>query len=187
MTETRAKTEGADTPPRCTAGSSTDNACWREATEPLYIRGGEPIVCAEHAAVLILGQEVDRAPEDLDTLYAWLRQLGAPGYRGQGDRAQLERHLEGAMEAMLAEYFELRVRMQAAKAVADQAEGEEPLSQEEAMRLAHNFLIPDAYSDAQLILEDVPEDAYRTRDKWFIVATIARAAEEARAGGNPAA
>lgn len=184
MTETARTTrvEGADTPRLCIAGSSTESACWREATEPLCIGGKEPQLCAEHAAVLSLSHETDRALEDLDTLHGWFRQLAAPALGDQGDRGHLERHLEEAMEAILAEYFELRVQMKVAKAVAERREGEEPLSPEEATRMARPFLVGDAYMDARLILEDVPEDTYGSRDKWFIIATIARAAEEAKVG-----
>jgi hypothetical protein len=76
------------------------------------------------------------------------------------------------------------VKAYAADLAAIQGPDEDPLTREQAQRLAEPWLRCDALVDAQAVLEDlkdVPEEVFGARSRWALIAAIAAASTEAGA------
>jgi hypothetical protein len=85
----------------------------------------------------------------------------------------------------IGEYWQAAVKAYAADLAAIQGPDEDPLTREQAQRLAEPWLRCDALVDAQAVLEDlkdVPEEVFGARSRrWVLIAAIAAASTEAGA------
>jgi hypothetical protein len=64
----------------------------------------------------------------------------------------------------------------AAEQTADQ---KQPLAWEEEEELARRIVLADALNDARMVLEDLPGELLKLRDRWATVDALATAAETA--------
>ena len=158
----------------CACGAHSERPCWRPAAELRWHSDPEPTICAEHARLFDLQEQVEGSLEDLDSMHGWIAQLGAQFRRGE-DRSRLDCRLRAIFDEMLSEYFSLALQMRAAQLVAGQGEGDEPLEPKEAQELARGIMVSDALGSAGLIIEDAAPEVYGGHDKWFIVAAIQEA------------
>jgi hypothetical protein len=184
MMATQESTSGADKHRLCMVkdGGGTV-ACWREATERLGSEWRESAICAEHVRAFALRREANELLSTLEQIGEW--RLNSPACApASGEDTRLEAHALEILNKALEDYWRAAVKAFAADLIAIQGAEEEPLTQEQAERLAAPWLLSDALGDTQAVLEDlkgVPEEAFGVRGRWAMVAAIAAASSKASA------
>jgi hypothetical protein len=161
----------------CNAGSSTENPCWRPATERMYPEDKEPNLCAEHALLCRLSEEKDDWWHALGKAEGWARE--AESYAASG---HLERLAVNMRAEVRLEYAAAAAKAYAARLVADQGppeEGEPALTLEQSEVLARLNIRADAFANARTIIEDLSEDAELPDDKWVTIDALASAVDVA--------
>ena len=153
---------------RCESGRATGERCWREATERVFEEAHEPLrVCAEHKRAIELGWEADEHLIALDKMQEWIR-ITAKG----ADDERLRTHADIMRQRAEREYWPVAVAEKATRLIADQPQGEKPLTQHQVRYLATLLLRSGALIDALVVLEDAPEELFGTRDRWLITAAL---------------
>jgi hypothetical protein len=173
MTETMTTTSETENRPRCGARRATGEECWREATEQMWELAPEPFsVCAEHKNAFELGQEVDEHLLALDRIQEWITTTVK-----DADDDRLRTCADLMRQRAELEYWPAAVAAKAADIIANQREGEKPLTEHQARYLATVWLRSDALIDALVVLEDAPAELFGTRDRWTIVAALQKVVE----------
>ncbi|MBA3475009.1 MAG: hypothetical protein H0T57_17605 [Rubrobacter sp.] len=163
--------------PRCRMGRKTDRPCWRAAVEPRFADEEEPTLCAEHARLVGLSDEMEDWYRTLFTITEWIE---GPVRKARDE--DLERLAFNARDEARREYGSLAVRAYAANLVAEQGPpepGEVPLFFEQEEELARLIMRADALNDARRVLEDLDEDSLKLRDKWATIDALATSAADA--------
>jgi hypothetical protein len=176
MTMEATGAERQEEAPRCEYGISGGGRCWREATERLAgMEDKGPVCCAEHLRLVKLGRELDGMLSALDAMEAWIREkVESP------TESKLEFYAYTMRDEAEADYWRAAVAEEAADIRANQGEGEEPISWEQAERFASAWLRQEAISTACGLLLDAPEDVFGSAERWAIVAGLRAASESTR-------
>jgi hypothetical protein len=178
LSEEKEKTTLEGSAPRCRMGDKTDKPCWREAVETQFLDDdGPPTLCAEHARVVEINDEMECWYRSLLTITEWVE-----GPVAEARDADLERIASNARDEARREYGRLAVRARAAGMVADPGPpepGEVTLSLEQEEEIVRRMMRADALNDARRVLEDLSEDVLKLRDKWATIDALALAADDA--------
>jgi hypothetical protein len=140
--------------PRCHWGSKTDRPCWREAVETRFLDDdGPPNLCAEHARMVGLNDEMEQWYMDLCAIEEWIK---GPVREARGE--DLERIAFNARDEARREYGSLAVRAYAAQMVADPGppeSGEVTLSLEQEEEIARRIMRADANEEVSRYKEEL--------------------------------
>ena len=164
---------------RCHAGRATDHPCPRQATEYRWPEAEVPSLCAEHMRAAELCDEADDLHNALDQLHEWIQSLSRKN-------DALIHFVYDQRDALERRYLEALAKSQGALLVASgrvrDGRREYPnVSPERAEEVALAMIRPDAFNDARAILEDLPEEAFGTHDRWVLCAVLEAAHEAASA------
>jgi hypothetical protein len=160
----------------CRAGSKSPNPCWRPATTNAYEDETEIWHCAEHAEMI---RRIYERDELFSTLYSMQEWIAGPVKKSEDD--DLQRYAYTMRDKAEEELWPVMVAQRAARLIASQAQGEKPLSREQAERLAVLLLRSDALNNARTILEDLPEETFVATVRWEITAALKLMSEETAA------
>jgi hypothetical protein len=166
-------------PRLCRVGSSTDNPCWRPATERRWTTDEEPTLCPEHLMELEAGEDAAYWIRVLDKVDEWIR--GVVADEPAGD---LQRLAYNMRDEARRKYARASREHLAAKLVADAPRGEgQSVSPEANEELSARIMHADALANARTIFEDLPEGLLETVlkgvDKWLIIDALDTATTEA--------
>ena len=167
---------------RCISGAGTDNPCEREATEyrDRWPGAPGPTLCKEHARLAELTDETDDLRIALDQLHEWIQSIP------KGHDALIHAVYD-QRDALERRYLEELASERGAELIADgrvrdgRREYPNVSSEEQAEEVALAMIRSDAFNDARAILEDLPEEAFGTHDRWVLCAILEAAHEAASA------
>ena len=165
--------------PRCRMASRVNKPCWRDAAFPWSAGETEPTLCAEHARLVELNDDLAGWYRNLETIDAWIK--GPVAEVGDDDLTTLAYNVRDEARR---EYATLAIRVRAAEMVADRGPlepGEVPAFLEQEEELAAALAREAALTNARTILEDADEDDARITDRWATVDALADAADAAHA------
>jgi hypothetical protein len=144
-----------------------DQRCWREATQHLSRWAAEPEVCREHFERFHKARKMDAMLDTIMEMGEWIA-----GATSGGVEEPLWEYAFKMIEAAYADYWRAAVEHYAANLIAIQGRDEEPLTQEQAKRLAGPMLGSQELDKVSDILEFVPQEALGAKSRWPLLAAL---------------
>jgi hypothetical protein len=162
-------TTGSEAPEehRCCMMRDADQRCWREATQHLSRWDPEPDVCREHFEVFHKARKMDAMLDTIMEMGEWIA-----GATSGSVEKPLNEYAFKMIEAAYADYWRAAVEHYAANLIAIQGPDEEPLTQEQAKRLAQPMLRSRELDKVGDILEFAPQEALGTKSRWPLLAAL---------------
>jgi hypothetical protein len=141
--------------------------CWREATKHLSRWDPEPDVCSEHFEAFLKARKMDAMLDTIIEMGEWV----AGATSGSVEKPLYEYAFK-MIERAYADYWRAAVEHYAADLIAIRGPDEEPLTQEQAERIAEPMLRSQELDKVRDILEFMPQEALGTRSRWPLLAAL---------------